>query len=187
LSAFQIGKIEVTQAQWEAVMGSNPSYFDNANLPVETVSWNDIQTFITKLNQLTDGNFRLPTEAEWEYAARGGKSSNGYTYAGSNTIGNVAWYWDNSGNRTHLAATKTANELGLFDMSGNVWEWCSDWYDIYSSVSQTNPTGPSTGPGRVVRGGSYYSNASLSRVAMRYSFTPDKRYNDLGFRLARSL
>jgi formylglycine-generating enzyme required for sulfatase activity len=187
LSAFQIGKTEVTQAQWEAVMGSYPSYFSGANLPVEKVSWNDIQTFLTKLNQQTGGNYRLPTEAEWEYAARGGKNSKGYEYSGSNTIGDVAWYDDNSGSTTHTAATKTANELGLFDMTGNVSEWCDDWYGSYSSAAQTNPTGPSTGYDFVIRGGGWDYNASGCRVAFRDGRNPGSRNPNLGFRLARSL
>ena len=133
LSSYYICKYEVTQALWRAVMGSNPSYFKGDNLPVESVSWNDCQTFINRLNSYTGRNFRLPTEAEWEFAARGGNYSRHYKYSGSNYIGDVAWYGDNSGNRTHPVGTKQANELGLYDMSGNVWEWCSDWYGSYSS------------------------------------------------------
>jgi formylglycine-generating enzyme required for sulfatase activity len=187
LSAFQIGKTEVTQAQWVAIMGSNPSTFKGDNLPVETVSWDDIQIFLTKLNLQTGGNYRLPTEAEWEYAARGGKNSKGYEYSGSNTPGNVAWYIDNSSNNSQPVATKQANELGLYDMSGNVWEWCNDWYGAYSSGSQTNPTGPSTGSGRVSRGGSWGAYAGYCRVASRGYDSPDYRYFSLGFRLVRSL
>ena len=142
LSSYYIGQTEVTQELWQAVMGSN---YKGAKRPVECVSWNDCQEFISKLNEKTGKNFRLPTEAEWEYAARGGKSG-GTKYSGSNTIGDVAWYTDNSGGTTHDVATKRANELGIYDMSGNVWEWCSDWYGDYSSSSQSNPQGPSTGP-----------------------------------------
>ena len=146
LSSYYIGETEVTQELWEAVMGSNPSYYSGyPQRPVEYVSLNDCQEFITKLNQLTGKNFRLPTEAEWEYAARGGNKSKGYKYSGSNTIDNVAWYTSNSGSETHDVKTKQANELGIYDMSGNVYEWCQDWYDSYSSGSQTDPTGP-TGP-----------------------------------------
>ena len=127
LSGYWMGETEVTQELWQAVMGSNPSYFSGTNLPVEYVSWNDIvNDFLPKLNNMTGKNFRLPTEAEWEYAARGGKSG-GYKYAGSDDVGSVAWYYDNSSSKTHTVKTKSPNELGLYDMSGNVWEWCQDW------------------------------------------------------------
>ena len=193
LSSYSIGQTEVTQALWQAVMGSNPSYFKgNLQRPVEKVSWNDCQTFITKLNQLTGKTFRLPTEAEWEFAARGGKQSQGYKYAGSNTIGDVAWYWDNipsqtSGNAgygTQTVATKAPNELGLYDMSGNVWEWCQDWYGSYSGDAQTNPVGPSTGSYRVHRGGCWSGYAGYCRVSFRIDLTPTGAGNDLGLRLA---
>ena len=192
LSSYSIGETEVTQALWQAVMGSNPSYFSGNNKPVECVSWNDCQDFISKLNAITGENFRLPTEAEWEHAARGGNKSKGYKYAGSNTLGNVAWYWDNipsqtSGNAgysTQNVATKQANELGLYDMSGNVWEWCSDWYGSYNSSSQTNPTGPASGSSRVFRGGGWDSNAGSCRVSDRNYNAPDYRDADFGFRLA---
>lgn len=183
LSDYYIGKTEVTQALWEAVMGSNPSYFEGSDLPVEQVSWNDCQTFLTKLNQLTGKTFRLPTEAEWEYAARGGNKSQGYKYSGSNTIGNVAWYYDNGGSKTHAVGTKQANELGIYDMSGNVWEWCSDWYDSYGSSSQTNPTGAASGSYRVLRGGSWSSYARGCRVAYRNYGNPGFRGNNYGLRL----
>ncbi len=191
LSSFSIGETEVTQELWQAVMGSNPSYFKGNKLPVERVSWNDCQTFITKLNQLTGKTFRLPTEAEWEYAARGGNQSKGYTYSGSNTIGDVAWYWYNipsqssgtTGYGTQPVATKAPNELGIYDMSGNVWEWCQDWWNgSYSSGSQTNPTGPSSGAVRVNRGGSWTDNAA--RVAYRSCNLPTSTDYNLGFRLA---
>ena len=184
LGDYYIGKYEVTQKLWMAVMGSNPSYFKGDNLPVENVSWNDVQEFITKLNQKTGANFRLPTEAEWEYAARGGNKSNGYKYSGSNNIGNVAWYGDNSGSKTHPVGTKSPNELGIYDMNGNVQEWCKDWYGSYSSGSQTNPTGPSTGSHRVSRGGSWCSIARSCRVSNRGIDYPDNRDDYLGFRLA---
>lgn len=145
LSSFYIGKYEVTQALWKAVMGSNPSYWKGDNLPVETVSWNDCQTFLRKLNAMTGKNFRLPTEAEWEFSARGGNRSRGYQYSGSNVLSDVAWYDDNSGMKTHNVGTKAPNELGIYDMSGNVWEWCQDWHRYYYGYSQTNPTGPSSG------------------------------------------
>ena len=183
VSSFYIGKYEVTQELWAAVMGSNPSNFSGTNLPVETVSWDDIQTFISKLNELTGRTFRLPTEAEWEYAARGGNKSKGYKYSGSNTIGDVAWYSGNSSSKTHEVGTKAPNELGLYDMSGNVWEWCSDWFGSYSSSSQTDPTGPSSGSNRVLRGGSWFNNAGYCRVSYRHNYTPSYRYYLYGFRL----
>jgi formylglycine-generating enzyme required for sulfatase activity len=183
LSDFSIGKYEVTQAQWMAVMGTNPSRFRGDNLPVERVSWNDVQEFIRRLNEQTGKNYRLPTEAEWEYAARGGASSNNYKYSGSNNIGDVAWYFDNSGRKTHPVGSKRANELGLYDMSGNVWEWCQDWYGNYSSDSQTNPSGPaSSGSSRVFRGGGW--NFRGTCVSIRSKGSPDSRYGFLGFRLA---
>ena len=202
LSDYMIAKTEVTQELWQAVMGSNPSYDKGDNLPVENVSWNDCQEFIKKLNSLTGLNFRLPTEAEWEYAARGGNKSKGYKYSGSNDIGSVAWYYENSGNsrlndnnleldkvesnncRTHAVATKAPNELGLYDMSGNVWEWCSDWYGDYSRGSQTNPKGPSSGSYRVSRGGGWTFSARDCRVSQRFNGNPDNRDDYLGLRLA---
>lgn len=184
LSPYYIGETEVTQALWEAVMGNNPSYFKGSNRPVEQVSWNDCQEFIRKLNQKTGRKFRLPTEAEWEYAARGGKNSQGYKYSGSNIINDVAWFDDNSSNQTHDVKTKQANELGLYDMSGNVWEWCQDWVGGYSSGSQTNPSGPSSGSSRVDRGGGWYGGARDCRVSDRYSAAPGLRSDLLGLRLA---
>jgi formylglycine-generating enzyme required for sulfatase activity len=184
LSTYYIGETEVTQALWKAVMGLNPSYFTGNNRPVEKVSWDDCQTFIRKLNSLTGENFRLPTEAEWEFAARGGNNSRGYQYSGSNTLGNVAWYGDNSGDQTHNVKTLKSNELGIYDMSGNVWEWCQDWYDSYSLKSDTNTTGAASGAGRVRRGGSWGSNARNCYSADRSNLAPGSRYNYLGLRLA---
>ena len=184
VSSFSIGQTEVTQALWQAVMGSNPSYYSGSNLPVEWVSWNDCQMFITKLNRLTGKTFRLPTEAEWEYAARGGKKSKGYTYSGSNTLDDVAWNYDNWPRRTKNVATKAPNELGIYDMSGNVFEWCQDWYGSYTSDSQTNPTGPTSGSYRVYRGGSW-SEFGFCRVTLRYKGAPTSTRTDLGFRLAQ--
>lgn len=186
LSSFYICKYEVTQALWKAVMGSNPSSFKGDNLPVETVSWDDCQTFIRKLNAMTGKNFRLPTEAEWEFAARGGNNSRGYKYAGSNNIETVAWYDDNSGSKTHVVGTKSPNELGIYDMSGNVLEWCQDWKGSYSSASQTNPTGASSGSRRVLRGGSWYYGAGSCRSSNRDSGTPGYRDDDCGLRLVLS-
>ena len=171
LDSYLIGQTEVTQALWQAVMGSNPSSSKGYNLPVENVSWNDCQTFIAKLNQCTGKNFRLPTEAEWEFAARGGNNSNGYAYSGSDNIDEVAWYNENSGGAYHPVGSKAPNELGLYDMSGNADEWCSDWYGSYSSSAQTNPTGPESGKSRVYRGGYRNSSASDCRVSCRnYSY-----------------
>ena len=184
VSSFYMGKYEVTQAQWHAVMGSNPSRFSGCdNCPVENVSWNDVQDFIRKLNIITGKNFRLPTEAEWEFAARGGNSSRGYKYSGSNTIGSVGWYKDNSGSKTHAVGNLSPNELGLYDMSGNVYEWCNDWYGDYSSSSLTNPGGPSSGSDRVGRGGSWFSGAGNCRVSNRSGNYPGYRIILLGFRL----
>ena len=184
LSTFSIGETEVTQELWQAVMGSNPSNFKGAKRPVEQVSWEDCQNFIRELNSLTGRRFRLPTEAEWEYAARGGNKSNGYKYSGSSDIDKVAWYDVDSEGETFVVATKQPNELGLYDMSGNVWEWCQDWYGSYSSGSQTNPTGASSGSNRVRRGGSWRNGARYCRVSNRRSDTPSDRYYDLGLRLA---
>ena len=183
---YYMGKYEVTQALWEAVMGSNPSYFKGDNLPVEEVSWNDCQEFISKLNSMTGRKFRLPTEAEWEYAARGGKKSRSYQYSGSSNISDVAWYDGNSGSKTHPVGTKQANELGIYDMSGNVCEWCSDWYSSYSSSSQTNPTGSVSGSSRVYRNASWSGDARGCRLSCRIYITPDFRNNFLGLRLALS-
>ena len=186
INDYYMGKYEVTQALWEAVMGSNPSYFKGDNLPVEKVSWNDCQEFISKLNSLTGRKFRLPTEAEWEYAARGGKKRRGYQYSGSSNITDVAWYDGNSGSKPHPVGTKQANELGIYDMSGNVYEWCLDWYGSYSSSSQTNPTGADSGSFRVFRGGGWGIYARGCRLSYRYIFTPDDRCCYLGLRLALS-
>ena len=187
LSGYYIGKTEVTQALWKAVMGSNPSKFIGDNLPVEMVSWDDCQEFIRELNALTGQNFRLPTEAEWEFACRGGNNSRGYKYSGSNNLGSVAWYNGNSGNKTHPVGTKAPNELGIYDMSGNVWEWCADWYGDYSSGAQTNPTGPYGGSNRVYRGGSWNYDVGRCRSSNRDFYYPWIRDIILGLRLALSL
>ena len=193
LTTFSIGETEVTQALWQAVMGSNPSSFTgNLSRPVEMVSWDDCQEFIALLNQMTGRAFRLPTEAEWEYAARGGNKTLGYKYAGSDDIDEVAWYDTNSCDGvgpdspdygTHPVASKKANELGLYDMSGNVWEWCQDWFGNYSSGAQTNPTGPTTGDNRVYRGGSWINYAKNCRVSCRYHWGMTGA-NNIGLRLA---
>ncbi len=221
LSSFYMGQYEVTQQLWEYVMnysgqaadgttmsavgsdpwlGTNPSssYGVGDNYPAYYVSYNDIvDYFLPRLNKITGKSYRLPTEAEWEYAARGGQedeytrtqgtSGTYYKYSGSNTLDNVAWYGSNSSSKTHPVGTKQANALGLYDMSGNVWELCSDWYGSYSSTSVTNPTGPTSGSYRVHRGGGWGSGAVYCRVSYRYGNAPSNRYGDLGFRLALSL
>lgn len=186
VSDFRMGKYEVTQKQWTEIIGSNPSSFKNCeDCPVENVSWNDVQEFIKQLNRKTGKNYRLPTEAEWEYAARGGSSGSPTLYAGSNNIDEVAWYDGNSGSKTHPVGQKKPNELGLYDISGNVWEWCSDWYgsDYYKNSPRNNPQGPASGSYRVLRGGCWGSLARHCRVAFRYFDRPVIRGNGGGFRL----
>ena len=191
LTDFHIGKYEVTQAQWLAVMGSNPSKFSGCDsCPVENISWIDVQDFLSKLNSMTGKRYRLPTEAEWEYAARGGNQSRGYVFSGGSTyrsLDGVAWYGYNSDEKTHPVGQKLANELGLYDMSGNVDEWCQDWEGDYSSGSQTNPRGPSSGSYRILRGGSWDSTSIGPRVTHRNYLSPDSDFTGLskiGFRLA---
>jgi formylglycine-generating enzyme required for sulfatase activity len=205
LSGYYIGKYPVTQAQWRVVTGSNPSHFGDKDLyPVEMVSWDDVQQFIKALNVLTGREFRLPSEAEWEFAARGGIHSKGFKYSGDNDFGKVGWFHDNSGdkpldgkqwdfnklvannNRTRPVGGKLPNELGIHDMSGNVWEWVNDWFGGYSEGLQTNPTGPSLGSYRVVRGGGWDFVARICRVSNRGYSSPDNRHYSLGFRLAVS-
>ena len=183
---YYIGKYEVTQALWQAVMGSNPSCFKGDDLPVEMVTWNDCQDFISKLNAMTGKRFRLPSEAEWEYAARGGNKSRGYQYSGSNTIGDVAWYVGNSSSMTHAVGTKQPNELGLYDMTGNVYEMCQDRSGSYSSSPQTNPTGAVSGSYRVYRGGSWCFSAWNCRTSCRENNAPDDCDDNLGLRLVLS-
>lgn len=196
LSGFQIGRYEVTQADWRSVMGSDPpelGFPGCDDCPVESVSWNDVQGFLKKLNARSPGkNYRLPTEAEWEYAARGGhrmpKDATRMTeYAGSNEIGKVAWHEGNSGQKTHPVGGKVPNVLGLYDMSGNVYEWCSDWYEDYSKAAQRNPSAPKTGLYRVARGGAWIGRAGDYFVSARDGSSPDYRDNIAGFRLASSL
>jgi len=183
---FSIGKFEVTQALWKAVMGSNPSSFKGDNLPVENVSWDDAQEFCRKLSAATGKQFRLPSEAEWEYSARGGARSKGFIYSGGNNLNIVGWFWDNSGKRTQSVGQKQANELGIYDMSGNVWEWCSDWYGVYTATPKRDPMGASSGSDRVIRGSSWIGAATGARVASRYDSTPGNRSSNFGFRLACS-
>ncbi len=208
VSSFYIGKYQVTQKEWQEVMGDNPSLFKGDKLPVERVSWYDAIIYCNKrsikegLNPCYSGSgdnitcdwtangYRLPTEAEWEYAARGGKKSKGYIYSGSNDLKKVAWYEDNSGDETHPVGEKQANELGIYDMSGNVWEWCWDWYDenYYQQSPKKDPRGPSSGDySRVLRGGSWYDNVSYCRVADRFSNNPDFRLYFYGLRILRAI
>ena len=196
LSDYYIGKFEVTQGLWEEVMGTTiheqriKAGYSSTNgvgsdYPMYYVNWEEAQEFCTRLGQLTGKNYALPTEAQWEYAARGGVKSRGYKYSGSNTIGNVAWYRDNNSSSTHPVATKQPNELGLYDMSGNVWEWCSDWYasDYYYDSPQSNPTGPPTGSRRVLRGGGWINFAEYCRVSSRNHNYPSFRDSYYGFRV----
>lgn len=208
VSGFKMSRTEVTQAQYEAITGKNPSYFKSKadyapNRPVEQVSWYEAVAFCNllsskegltpaytiagttvTLNQKATG-YRLPTEAEWEYAARGGGKPDGTTYSGSNDIDTVAWYENNSDNGTHAVAMKAANSLGLFDMSGNVWEWCWDWYGAYSATAQTNPLGAASGTGRLVRGGGWRGDPSGCAVAYRGVDRPNAQYIVIGFRVVR--
>ncbi|MCB0545804.1 MAG: formylglycine-generating enzyme family protein, partial [Saprospiraceae bacterium] len=182
-----------TQSVWQSVMRDNPSNFKGENRPVENVSWDDVQEFLKKLNSLTKQDYRLPTEAEWEFAARGGKHSEEYLYAGSDKLKQVGWYNANSNGETHEVGQKLGNELGLYDMSGNVYEWCYDWYnekyyeECYKKGVVEDPQGPVQGYGRVVRGGSYFLSAQDCRAAYRIIFGPANRNSVIGFRLALSL
>jgi len=181
---FWMGSTEVTQRQWEAVMCSNPSKFKNAgaNAPVEQVSWEECQTFVQRINaRVTGGGFRLPTEAEWEYACRAGSTG---PYAGN--LDAMGWYGQNSGYTTHPVGQKQANAWGLYDMHGNVWEWCSDWWGDYPAGSVTDPAGPGSGSNRVIRGGCWINFARSCRSAFRSRDDPGYRFNSLGFRLSRT-
>ncbi len=191
LSDYYIGEVEVTQALWRAVMNNNPSWFTSSNgygtdltRPVERVTYSNCKSFITKLNQLTGKSFRLPTEAEWEFAARGGTQSRGYLYSGSDDVNEVAWCKGNAEDKTHPVASKVANELGIYDMSGNVDEWVSDWYDLYTDEPQTNPQGPATGSYRITRGGSWDQAFRSCRVTYRYDALVTTNSNHVGLRIA---
>ncbi|MGL4993041.1 MAG: SUMF1/EgtB/PvdO family nonheme iron enzyme [Bacteroidales bacterium] len=185
LSSYSIGKHQVTQALWVAVMGSNPSRNkQGGSYPVESVSWNHCQEFINKLNSITGKKFALPTEAQWEFAARGGVKSQGFKFAGSNNLDEVAWYSVNTGDKIHPVGEKKANELGIYDMSGNVWEWCSDRFADYSSSDQTDPTGSTSGYNRVIRGGSCWDGAGGCRSSCRGYGGPSYCDDDYGLRLA---
>jgi formylglycine-generating enzyme required for sulfatase activity len=186
--SFYLGKCEVTQGEWEAVMGNNPSKNKARNNPVESVSWKDVQTFISRLNTKEGTNkYRLPTEAEWEYAARAGTKS-AYSFGDeTRPLGQYAWYQGNSGRQTHPVGQKQPNPWGLYDMHGNVWEWVQDWHGDYPKSAVTDPSGPSSGVYRVLRGGSWDDSARNLRSAYRFSYSPDDRFEFYGFRLARSL
>lgn len=184
LKDYYIGETEVTQALWQAVMGSNPSGFQgNDKLPVERVTWQECQDFVNKLTTLTGITFRLPTESEWEFAARGGIYTKYYQYSGSNNIDDVAW-WGDCGDTTHEVATKSPNELGLYDMSGNVFEWCQDYYGDYDMMPAESPQGPATGETRVRRGGSWGGTLNGPRISYRNYELENIRYNYIGLRLA---
>jgi formylglycine-generating enzyme required for sulfatase activity len=195
VSSFNIGKYEVTQAQWYAIMETTieqqrdktdagfPIVGRGENYPMYYVSWDEVQEFITRLNSITGKRYRLPTEAEWEYAARGGAQSKGYTYSGSNNVDEVAWYDLNSEDSTQPVGTKKPNELGIYDMSGNVYEWCSDWYDDYTASDKTNPAGSAAGTHRVDRGAGFGAPADKCRVSFRGRGIQDRRYMFMGFRL----
>ena len=205
VSDFYIGKYEVTQSQYEKVVGVNPSEYLGSNNPVVMVTWYNVIEFCNRLSEISGfdavytingtnvesdsskNGFRLPTEAEWEYAARGGNKSKGYIYSGSNSIEDVAIYNSNNGGKIHSVGQKQPNELGIFDMSGNVWEWCWDWYEGYSSNSKTSPRGASWGSYRVLRGGGWTGRALYCRSANRNYYSPSRRYSDYGFRLARNV
>lgn len=184
LSDFMMSKYEITQRQWEIIMNTKPSDFKSCpDCPIEQVSWEDAQAFIKKLNKLTGSKYRLPTEAEWEYAARAGNS---FIYSGSKNLKELAWFGDNSGNQTHAIGLLKPNAFGLYDMSGNVWEWCNDWYGPYPKYDQVDPLGPNNGLYRVIRGGSWNSKSKNCRVSARYNNAQINRYYNLGFRLAHS-
>lgn len=185
LDSFYIAECEVTQSQWRKVMGSNPSCSEGEDLPVENVSWNDAKEFCEKLSELTGRKYMLPTEAQWEYAARGGKKSKGFKYSGSNDSDDVAWHFYNSDNSIHSVKTKLPNELGLYDMSGNALEWCQDRYrNKYDESDTINPAGPSSGSSRVRRGGSWFADVRDCRVSSRGGEAADYRDSGSGFRVA---
>lgn len=187
LGDFYMSESQVTQELWNTLMDSNPSQIKGDNLPVEMVTYNDVQEFIARLNKATGCVFRLPTEAEWEYAARGGCKSKGYKFSGGNNLDAVAWFVENSESKTHNVKTKKPNELGLYDMSGNVWEWCSDWYGAYDDELQINPVGPKSGLSKVFRGGGRDSKPVRCFVSSRNDDSPFQCHYDLGFRLVMEL
>ena len=182
--AFHLGKYEVTQEQWQAVMGNNPSFYKGANLPVEQVNWNDCQSFVAKLkDKVSGGEFSLPTEAQWEYACRAGTSTE-YSFGdGDANLGEYAWFTGNSNRQTHPVGEKKANPWGLYDIHGNVWEWCQDWYGPYASAEVSDPTGASSGSSRVIRGGSWSHSSRDLWSSFRLKFAPDFRFRSIGVRV----
>jgi formylglycine-generating enzyme required for sulfatase activity len=193
VSSYSIGKYEVTVGQYKAYcaatgtpMPDAPSWGWNDKHPMVMVNYNDAVAYCNWLGEEFGGDWRLPTEAQWEFAARGGNNSKGYTYSGGNDLDEVAWYADNAGGKTQTAGLKKPNELEIYDISGNVWEWCKDWYDDYSSAAQNNPKGPASGFGRVLRGGSWIGSASECRVAFRSNYGPEYRGVTVGFRVLLS-
>jgi uncharacterized protein (TIGR02145 family) len=185
LDTFRLCRYPVTRGEWQALMGPDPVHVrDDPNLPVSSVSWEDAEDFISQLNALTTGGYRLPTEAEWEYAARGGCQSRAYRFSGSPHLDEVAWTVRNSGNHTHPVGRLKPNALGLYDMSGNLREWCQDWYGLYAPDPQVNPEGSASGQRRVLRGGSYYNDPCFARVTYRCHYPPGHRSPGNGFRLA---
>ena len=190
LRNFAIGCYPVTQAQWQAIMNRNASPKPyNGDYPIVTITWTSIQTFLKKLNRITKKNYRLLTEAEWEFAARGGNSSNGYKYSGSNELNTVGWHSSNSNFKLQPVGQKTSNEIGIYDMSGNIWEWCSDWYksNYYAKSPSTNPSGAFSGKYRVLRGGSWNTKTMYCRITTRNCNQPNSAFDDVGFRIARTL
>jgi formylglycine-generating enzyme required for sulfatase activity len=193
LSSYSIGKYPVTVGQYKkyctatgTAMPAAPSWGWNDKHPIVNVNYNDAVAYCNWLGETYNGDWRLPTEAQWEFAARGGNKSNGYTYSGSDDLDEIAWYADNAGGKTQTVGRKKANELGMYDMIGNVWEWCKDWYGDYSSAAQTNPKGATSGTYRVLRGGSWSRSATYCRVAYRYYFDPSSRISNCGFRVVLS-
>lgn len=191
LNSLYVGKYQVTQNLWKAIMGQNPSALKGERRPVESISWNDTKRFIRKLNSITGRVFRLPTEAEWEYAARGGIYSQGYSYAGSDKLEQVGWYAKNSNDELHEVGLKLRNELGIYDLSGNLWEWCEDdYYHNYNGIPEDGSAfmgSRDRGWYRIIRGGSYLNAPAYCRPSTRSKSTPENRSRDIGFRLALSL